>query len=169
MRVLPADLPAIGIDNSVQLRGPALLLALQAGRDDLVGPVLCAALRAWLDDDRSIDGPRLMQRLGLPETRRRVLNKMRDTLLIAAAERLMPGASPQQKAVALMEHARLFARLRWPAWQGKSCPPSYADPVERLVHQAFVLDAGKRRGGALHSIGDWTDVYFRRLLRDLDA
>lgn len=167
--MLQADLPAISISGEVELRGPTLMLALQAGRDDLVGPVLCAALRAWLDDDRSIDGPRLMQRLGLPETRRRVLNKMRDTLLIEAAERLMPGASPQQKAVALKEYAKNFARVRWPAWQGKSCPLDYETAVERLVHRAFVLDHGKRRRSGLHSIGEWSAVYFRRLLRDTAA
>lgn len=165
----PADLPALNIGGDVVLRGPTLMRALQAGRDDLVGPVLCEALREWLDDDRSIDGPRLMQRLGLPETRRRVLNKMRDTLLIEAAERLMPGASPQQKAVALKEYATNFARRHWPAWQGKSCPPGLAKPIDRLMHFAFYLDKGKRLGSELHSIGNWSDTYFRRLLRDTDA
>ena len=165
MRVRPADLPAISIGGDVALRGPTLMLALQAGRDDLVGPVLCAALRAWLDDERDT-GPDLMQRLGLPRTRNRVRNKLRDALLVEAAERLMPSASPQQKAVALKEYARIFARQRWPAWQGKSCPPGYATTVERLVHRAFVLDEGKRRCSGLHSIGEWSDVYFRRLLRD---
>lgn len=41
MRVRPADLPAISIGSGVNLRGPTLMLALQAGR---------AALLAWLDD-----------------------------------------------------------------------------------------------------------------------
>ncbi len=167
----PSDLPGIGAISSGgdDLRGPALMLALQARRDDLVGPILCNALRQWLDDEAEISGPALMQRLGLPETRRRVLNKMRDHLLIEAAELLMPGARPQQKAAALMEYVRLFARHRWSAWQGRSCPPGYADPIERKVHQAFHLDAGKRRRGDLRTIDSWSAVYFRRLLRDAET
>lgn len=164
----PADLPALNIGGDVVLRGPTLMRALQAGRDDLVGPVLCDALRAWIDD-KSRKAPDLMQLLGLPRTRNRVRNKLRDALLVEAAERLMPGASPQQKAVALIEYVDNFALKRWPAWQGKSCPPGCVTIIDRLVHRAFVLDAGKLRRSGLHSIGEWSDVYFRRLLRDTEA
>ena len=145
----------------VTLRGAALMLDLQAGRFEAAGPALCCALRDWLSD---ADGPDFLARLGLPANRARIKNDMRDHALIAASELLVPGGSLAARTAALMEAAQIFARLRWPSWQGSPHPPSHANAIERKLHMAFVMNQGKRLRGDLHSIGDWSETYFRRIL-----
>jgi hypothetical protein len=139
------------------------MLELQAGRYDAAGPVLCLALRDWLNDDDA--GPDFLSRLGLPGSRSRIRNNMRDHHLIAAAELLVPGGSLSVRTYALMEAVALFARLRWLCWQGSRRPPSGANAVEQCLHAAFILNQNRRRRGDLHSIGDWSETYFRRVLK----
>ena len=136
---------------------------MQAGRYDAAGPVLCRALLDWLHDED--ESPSLFARLGLPATRLRIRNDLRDFHLIAAAELLAPDARLAIRVHALMEAVDLFARLRWAAWQHTPDAPSGASQVEQHLHAAFIANGYRRRNGDQRCISTWSETYYRRILK----
>lgn len=156
-----ADAPGLRGHSSTP-RGAALLAELYARRFDAIGPVLCLALLCWLNGED--DGPDYFAMLGLPTTRTRARNKLRDHSLISAAELLAPGGSLPEKTAALKKQIDSFALRRWPAWQGSPAAPVQANQVERHLHRAFVMDCGKRRRGEQHTIDRWSVTYIRKIL-----
>lgn len=133
--------------------------AFPKSQDDLE-----AALFWWLLESGQDDPRAFLARLGLPGTRRRLLNHLRDRQLVAAAVIIAPEAGAYGQAIALRAACRKFAGHQWPIWQGFGAPPPHATEVAQVLFWAFLFDRGNTRDGYIHGPGDWSLSQFRKLL-----
>lgn len=128
------------------------------------GDELLDAILWWLTKSEEDDPRAILRRLGLPGTRRRALNNLRDRQLIAAAQLIAPDAGTHAQAVALREACRAFGGRKWPGWRYLDEPPAHATPAAQVLFWAFRYDAGNAREGQPHTPADWCTSAFRKLL-----
>jgi hypothetical protein len=128
------------------------------------GEELLDAVLWWLTESAADDPRAILRRLGLPGTRRRALNNLRDRQLIAAAHLIAPDTGTHAQAVALREACRAYGGHKWPCWRNLNEPPAHATPAAQVLFWAFRYDAGNAREGQPHTPADWSLSAFRKLL-----
>lgn len=115
-----------------QADGILLLDAFLAG-DDVATEQFRTKVYRWFAARRQIP---LERALGLPATKVRLNQAVRNAYLVLAANEITDQPGRKTRAALVADEIERFLGWQWPAWQYLKEAPPHAAPIDRILFQA---------------------------------